>query len=59
MRLAACHRDHDPANNDPDNLAAWCQRCHLLHDRSEHQRRAAITVLLRRAMGDLFLGDYR
>ena len=59
VRLAACHLDHDPSNNDPENLAAWCQRCHLEHDRPEHRRRAAITVLLRRAMGDLFLGDYR
>ena len=54
-----CHLDHDPTNSELENLAAWCQRCHLLHDRPEHRRRAAITVLLRRAMGDLFLGAYR
>ncbi len=59
VRLAACHLDHDPTNSELENLAAWCQRCHLLHDRPEHRRRAAITVLLRRAMGDLFLGPYR
>ncbi len=59
VRLAACHLDHDPTNSDFENLAAWCQRCHLLHDRPEHRRRAAITVLLRRALGDLFLGPYR
>ena len=58
VRLAACHLDHDPTNNDPTNLRAWCQRCHLGHDREEHRRRAAITVLLRRACGDLFAGPY-
>lgn len=59
VRLAACHLDHDPTNNHPENLKAWCQRCHLRHDRPEHRRRAAITVLLRRAAGDLFHGPYR
>lgn len=59
VRLAVCHLDHDPSNGDPENLAAWCQRCHLEHDRPEHRRRAAITVLLRRATGDLFLGPYQ
>jgi hypothetical protein len=57
--LAACHRNHDPSDNRPRNLVALCQRCHLLHDRHEHRRRARITVLLRRAIGDLFLGRYR
>ena len=57
--LAACHRDHDPTNNAPSNLMALCQRCHLLHDRDEHRRRFRITILLRRALGDLFIGTYR
>ncbi|NYZ11864.1 hypothetical protein HL658_04825 [Azospirillum sp. RWY-5-1] len=57
--LAACHRDHNPANNRPRNLMALCQRCHMLHDREEHRRRFRITILLRRALGDLFLGLYR
>lgn len=57
--LATCHRDHDPTNNDPANLAAWCQRCHLLHDRPEHLRRRCVTYLARRAIGDLFAGPYR
>ena len=37
--LAAAHLDHDPGNNRPRNLKALCQRCHMLHDRDEHQRR--------------------
>lgn len=57
--LAACHRDHDPGNNRPRNLAAWCQRCHLLHDREHHRRQSWITIRLRRALGDLFTGPYR
>lgn len=57
--LAACHRDHDPTNNRAGNLVALCQRCHMLHDRAEHRRRFRITILLRRALGDLFLGQYR
>jgi len=57
--LAACHRDHNPMNNSPRNLAAWCQRCHLRHDRDHHRRQAWITIMLRRALGDLFHGPYR
>ena len=59
VRLAACPVDHDPTNSDPANLRAWCQRCHILHDREEHRRRATVTILLRRAIGDLFTGPYR
>lgn len=56
--LATCHLDHDPTNNTAGNLAALCQRCHLLHDAPEHRRRRAVTVLARRACGDLFTGPY-
>ncbi|HYG84927.1 MAG TPA: hypothetical protein VD978_01580 [Azospirillum sp.] len=59
VSLSACHRDHNPANNHPTNLMALCQRCHMLHDRAEHRRRFRITILLRRAIGDLFQGTYR
>ncbi len=54
--LATCHRDHDPTNNDGTNLMALCQRCHILHDKSEHLRRRRLTYLARRALGDLFTG---
>src|SRR3954467_9622030 len=30
--LATAHLDHDPTNNRPRNLKAFCQRCHMLHD---------------------------
>jgi len=57
--LSACHRDHDPANNDPANLIALCRRCHLRHEREVRQHRFRVTILLRRALGDLFQGLYR
>ena len=41
--LATAHRDHDPTNNDASNLAALCQRCHILHDKDEHLRRRRLT----------------
>lgn len=56
--LATCHRDHDTSLNGDRDLAAWCQRCHMLHDRPEHLRRRRLTYLRRRALGDLFLGPY-
>jgi hypothetical protein len=56
--LAAAHLDHNPSNNRPRNLRGLCQRCHLIHDRPHHLARRRITYLLRRALGDLFLGPY-
>ena len=31
--LTVAHLDRNRRNNDPSNLAALCQRCHLNHDR--------------------------
>ena len=56
--LSTCHLDHDPQNNAADNLAAFCQRCHILHDKMEHLRRRRLTYLTRRSLGDLFTGPY-
>jgi hypothetical protein len=56
--LATAHLDHDPSNNRPRNLKAFCQRCHMLNDRDEHLRRRRITLRMRKALGDLFLGRY-
>jgi hypothetical protein len=56
--LTTAHIDHDPSNNADSNLAAWCQRCHLLHDAGHHQAQRRITVRLRSAIGDLFSGLY-
>ena len=56
--LAAAHLDHNPRNNRLRNLRSLCQRCHMLHDRPHHLAQRRITYLLRRALGDLFLGPY-
>jgi hypothetical protein len=56
--LAAAHLDHNPGNNRARNLKSLCQRCHMIHDRPYHLAQRRITYLLRRALGDLFLGPY-
>ena len=33
--LAAAHLNHDPGDNRPRNLRAFCQRCHMLHDHED------------------------
>lgn len=52
--LACAHLDHDPGNNDPANLAALCQRCHMLHDAEEHRWRRWWNLFRRCAIRDLF-----
>ena len=44
--LVTAHLDHDPTNNRPK-------------DRDEHRRRRWLTLRMRKAIGDLFLGLYR
>lgn len=51
--LTVAHVDHDPSNNDPANLRALCQRCHLVLDRHQHARNAAETRRSRKAAGEL------
>jgi acyl-CoA synthetase (AMP-forming)/AMP-acid ligase II len=34
--LTVAHLDHQPENCAPENLRAWCQRCHLHYDRHHH-----------------------
>jgi hypothetical protein len=48
-----------PTNNRMRNLKALCQRCHMLYDREEHRQRRLLTLRMRNAIGDLFLGLYR
>jgi hypothetical protein len=52
--LAAAHMDHDRANNDPANLSALCQRCHVVYDVEQHRRTAAATRRAVMATADLF-----
>lgn len=52
--LTVAHLDHVPEHCEPDNLRAWCQRCHNRYDAPmraaglKQRRRAAL------ADGDLF-----
>ncbi len=41
--LTIAHLDHDPTHNDPENLRALCQRCHLRYDAAHHARTRAET----------------
>lgn len=40
--LTVAHLDHVESNNDPENLRAMCQFCHLSLDREDNLRRAAV-----------------
>lgn len=51
--LTVAHVDHDPSNNARSNLRAWCQKCHLEHDRDEHTTNARETRRSRKAAGNL------
>lgn len=52
--LACAHLNHDPTDNRQRNLAALCQRCHILHDGPEHRRRRWLNAFRLRAWRDLF-----
>lgn len=53
--LTVAHWDHDHTNNDPGNLRALCQRCHLRHDRAQHAANSRRTRSRKR--GQLVLFD--
>lgn len=59
VRTACAHLDQNTLNNNDRNLAALCQRCHLNHDRPWNHQRRRMTLLRRKALGDLFTGPYR
>ena len=52
--LTIAHLDHDPTHSDPDNLRAWCQRCHLTYDADYHAQNAYTTRRRPKAHRDLF-----
>lgn len=57
--LTTAHvHDPDPANCADDNLAAWCQRCHLGHDRAHHNKMRVQNQLdADKARGQMFIGE--
>lgn len=48
--LTVAHLDHDRDNNDPANLRALCQRCHLNWDRDQHIESRRKSALDRNAL---------
>jgi len=34
--LTVAHLDHNPENNEAENLKALCQKCHLNYDKKQH-----------------------
>jgi hypothetical protein len=44
--ITVAHLDHDEANNDPSNLLACCQRCHLRLDARDNRARRAVSRAL-------------
>lgn len=56
--LTIAHLDHQPENCEPANLKALCQKCHLNYDADLHHANSRKTRMERKAIGDLFEGDY-
>jgi len=52
--LTIAHLDHDIENNDPENLKALCQRCHLAHDLEHHRINARKTINRKKGLASLF-----
>ena len=52
--LTIAHLDHTPEHNDPANLRAWCQRCHLTYDSKHHAQTAYQTRRQSWAMREIF-----
>jgi len=52
--LTIAHLDHDPQHNLPDNLRAWCQRCHNTYDAPHRaaNRRATMAKVRAISAGD-------
>lgn len=52
--LTIAHLDHTPENCAPENLRAWCQKCHLAYDAKHHAITAAATRKSRANTPDMF-----
>jgi hypothetical protein len=52
--LTIAHLDHDITNNDYENLAALCQRCHNIHDREDRNRHSKETSKKKKGLQNLF-----
>ena len=52
--LTIAHLDHDKTNNDYDNLAALCQKCHLGIDLKHHMANARENRIKKKKLQKLF-----
>lgn len=52
--LTIMHLDHDITNNDFNNLAAGCQKCHLNYDKEYHKKNARETRNKKKKLQNLF-----
>lgn len=52
--LTVAHLNHDPTDNRMENLACYCQRCHLRHDQQHHGANARNTRNRKKKQLNLF-----
>lgn len=52
--LTIMHLDHDIKNNDYNNLAAGCQKCHLNYDKDIHKKNSSETRKKKKGLQELF-----
>jgi 5-methylcytosine-specific restriction endonuclease McrA len=52
--LTIAHLDQNTKNNNDENLAALCQKCHLNHDKSQHILNARKTREIKQGLQRLF-----
>lgn len=52
--LTIAHLDHDITNNDPANLKALCQKCHLNYDKDLHRENSRATIENKKGLQKLF-----
>lgn len=52
--LTIAHLDHVPEHCEPENLRAWCQRCHLAYDAVHHAQSRYQSRRAGAAIADLF-----
>lgn len=51
--LTIAHLDHDITNNDPANLKALCQKCHLNYDKDLHRANSKETIRKKKGLQNL------
>lgn len=52
--LTVAHLDGNKDNNDYDNLASLCQKCHLSHDKVQHMTNSRLTRERNKGLQRLF-----